>query len=172
MKTGRFSGTRMSRVLAVAVLGMAAMGIGAALSACLDKSPPAEVKTGAVAHGHHDHAAMLEAMKMPGAGPGFQRDMDAGMAQMMADMHAPGYSGNVDVDFLAMMVPHHQGAVDMARLVLLYGRDPATRMLAEEIIAGQTIEIQSMGRRLITLRQPGSAPAEMDFPVLGGTRGP
>jgi uncharacterized protein (DUF305 family) len=102
----------------------------------------------------------------------FQRDMNTGMERMMTDMHSPGYSGNVDVDFLAMMVPHHQGAVDMARLVLIHGRDPATRMLAEEIIAGQTIEIQSMQRRLVTLRQPNSVVAENEFPVLGGTRGP
>ncbi len=102
----------------------------------------------------------------------FQREMDTGMGRMMTDMHAPGYSGNVDVDFLAMMVPHHQGAVDMARLVLVYGRDPATRMLAEDIIAGQTIEIQSMQRRLIALQQPNAVVAENEFPALGGTRGP
>lgn len=107
-----------------------------------------------------------------GTGPDFQREMDKGMGRMMAGMHSPGYSGNADVDFLAMMVPHHQGAVDMARLVLVHGRDPATRMLAEEIIAGQTIEIQSMQRRLALLRQPGPAVAGDEFPVLGGTRGP
>lgn len=106
------------------------------------------------------------------AGQDFQRDMDAGMARMMADMHTGGYSGNADADFLAMMIPHHQGAVDMARLVLLHGRDPATRMLAEEIIAGQTIEIQSMQRRLSALRQPRPPATESDFPALGGTRGP
>ncbi len=52
-----------------------------------------------------------------------------------------------------MMIPHHAGAVDMARLVLQHGRDPVTRQLAEEIIAGQTVEIQSMQRRLHTLQQ-------------------
>jgi hypothetical protein len=102
----------------------------------------------------------------------FQRDMDAGMSRMMTDMHAPGYSGDVDVDFLAMMVPHHEGAVDMARLVLQHGRDPATRMLAEEIIAGQRIEIESMRRRLTALRGAAGASAESEFPALGGTRGP
>ena len=72
----------------------------------------------------------------------FERAMDAGMARMMQAMHASGYSGHADADFLAMMIPHHAGAVDMARLVLQHGRDPATRQLAEEIIAGQTIEIE------------------------------
>ena len=96
------------------------------------------------------------------------------MTQMMQAMHGPGYVGNADVDFLAMMIPHHAGAVDMARLVLQHGRDPATRQLAEEIIAGQTIEIESMTRRLAALRQrpvSGAAPA-VEFPSLGGTRGP
>lgn len=113
----------------------------------------------------HVHAAMAAA-----ATP-FQRDMNAGMARMMQDMHSPGYSGDADADFLAMMIPHHAGAVDMARLVLQHGHDPATRQLAEEIIATQTIEIESMTRRLAALRQPGvGRPAE--FPALGGTRGP
>ena len=167
MKTAHFSGGRTGRVLAIAVLGF-----GIALSACSDKSPSADVATTAVLSAHHDHAAMLQAAKGSGAGTAFQRDMDSGMAKMMTDMHSPGYSGNADVDFLAMMVPHHQGAVEMARLVLLHGRDPATRLLAEEIIAGQTIEIQSMQRRLISLRQPNPVVAENEFPVLGGTRGP
>ena len=73
------------------------------------------------------------------------------MARMMQDMHGPGYVGNADIDFLAMMIPHHAGAVDMARLVLQHGRDPATRQLADEIIAGQTTEIESMQRRLCLL---------------------
>lgn len=107
-----------------------------------------------------------------GVGSEFRRDMDEGMNRMMHDMHSLGYSGDVDVDFLAMMVPHHQGAVDMARLVLLHGRDPATRVLAEEIIATQTIEIQSMQRRLVALRQPDTVVADNTFPVLSGTRGP
>lgn len=101
----------------------------------------------------------------------FAGEMNAGMDRMMRDMHAPGYSGNPDIDFLAMMVPHHEGAVEMARLVLVHGRDPATRRLAEDIIAGQTVEIDAMRRRLALLR---GAPAahEAQFPELGGTRGP
>ncbi|MEP7367479.1 MAG: DUF305 domain-containing protein, partial [Acidobacteriota bacterium] len=78
----------------------------------------------------------------------FAKEMDAGMERMMNDMHAPGYTGNADIDFLAMMIPHHEGAVEMARLVLIHGRDPLTRQLAEEIIAGQVVEIQGMKRRL------------------------
>lgn len=102
----------------------------------------------------------------------FQRDMDESMARMMQAMHNPGYAGQADQDFLAMMIPHHAGAVDMARLVLQHGRDPVTRQLAEEIIAGQTVEIQSMQRRLHTLQQRTAKGAEAEFPSLGGTRGP
>ena len=105
-------------------------------------------------------------------GTRFQRDMDAGMARMMQDRHAAPPSGNVDADFLAMMIPHHAGAVDMARLVLQHGQDPATRQLAEDIIAGQTTEIDSMTRRLQMLRAGRVPPAAAEFPALGGTRGP
>ena len=105
-------------------------------------------------------------------GTRFQRDMDAGMARMMQDMHAAPPSGNVDADFLAMMIPHHAGAVDMARLVLQHGQDPATRQMAEDIIAGQTTEIERMTRRLQMLRAGRVPPAAAEFPALGGTRGP
>lgn len=100
----------------------------------------------------------------------FTREMDAGMSTMMKDMHTPGYTGNPDVDFLAMMIPHHQGAVEMARLVLVHGRDPATRRLAEDIIASQTVEIEGMKRRLETLRANRESSAA-EYPALGGTRG-
>lgn len=105
------------------------------------------------------------------AASAFAREMDAGMEKMMRDMHRPGYTANQDADFLAMMIPHHEGAVEMARLVLVHGRDPATRRLAEEIIAGQTAEIQAMQRRLAILRGDLRSPEE-EFPALGGTRGP
>ena len=122
-----------------------------------------------------DHSAH----RAPGVAPAgagkrsqFETDMDKGMARMMQDMHEPGYTGNPDHDFLAMMIPHHEGAVDMARLLLIHGRDPLVRQLAEEIIAGQTVEIQSMQRRLHTLQQRTAKGAEAEFPSLGGTRGP
>jgi uncharacterized protein (DUF305 family) len=103
-------------------------------------------------------------------GDRFVRDMDAGMARMMRDMHSPGYTGNADVDFLAMMIPHHEGAVEMARLVLVHGSDPLTRRLAEEIIASQTAEIAAMRERLTILRR-GDDPDPGGFPALQGTRG-
>ena len=100
----------------------------------------------------------------------FARQMDAAMKKMMDDMHTPGYTGNADVDFLTMMIPHHQGAVEMARLALIYGNDPLTRQLAEEIIASQTVEISAMSERLTILRR-GDDPNPAGFPALHGTRG-
>lgn len=102
----------------------------------------------------------------------FEREMADGMARMMRDMHAAPTTGDRDIDFLAMMIPHHQGAIDMARLVLLHGSDPLTRTLAEEIIAAQQSEIGAMRGRLAALHdgkpQDGRAQA---FPALSGTRG-
>jgi uncharacterized protein (DUF305 family) len=100
----------------------------------------------------------------------FAAEMGVGMQKMMTRMHAPGYTGNPDVDFLAMMIPHHEGAVEMARLVLVYGKDPLTRRLAEEIIASQTSEIAAMTERLAILRR-GDDPNPGGFPALHGTRG-
>ena len=107
-------------------------------------------------------------------GKAFERyaaEMNVGMARMMSDMHAPGYTGDADIDFIAMMIPHHQGAVDMARLVLQDGNDPVTRKLAEEIIASQTVEIAGMTRRLAQLRGGVKRTIPDGSPALGGTRG-
>ena len=65
------------------------------------------------------------------------------MNSMMGAMMVP-YSGNPDVDFIKGMVPHHQGAVDNARIVLQYGTDPDVRKFAEAVIAAQEAEIKWM----------------------------
>ena len=100
----------------------------------------------------------------------FQRGVDAAMERMALEMRAVVPSGSPDADFLALMAPHHAAAVEMARLVLVHGRDPPTRQIAEEIIATQQVEIEGMRRRLALLRgAPGGGSVE--FPALGGTRG-
>lgn len=68
---------------------------------------------------------------------------EAANAKMHAEMAIP-LTGNADVDFIAGMIPHHQGAVDMARIVLEHGSDPEVRKLAESIIASQEAEIAWM----------------------------
>jgi hypothetical protein len=67
----------------------------------------------------------------------------AAMNRMMADMTIKP-TGDVDSDFVAMMVPHHQGAVDMAKAELKYGHNAQLRQLAQEIVAAQQKEITVM----------------------------
>ena len=128
-----------------------------------------------VAGAEHSGMSMHDAPPVPEQyGKTFQRfagEMNIGMAKMMSAMHAPGYTGDPDIDFLAMMIPHQAGAVDMARLVLQHGTDPVTRKLAEEIIASQRVEIEGMQRRLNDLRCGGSRIDPGGYPALGGTRG-
>ncbi|MGH6981236.1 MAG: CopM family metallochaperone, partial [Stellaceae bacterium] len=64
--------------------------------------------------------------------------------KMNHDMDAAEMNGNADHDFVTMMIPHHQGAVDMAEVELKFGKDPAMRRLASDIIAAQKREIALM----------------------------
>lgn len=64
-----------------------------------------------------------------------------------AKMHnnmAMEMTGDADVDFMMSMIPHHQGAIDMANVLLKFGKDPVTRKLAEDIIKAQQSEIAMM----------------------------
>jgi uncharacterized protein (DUF305 family) len=72
---------------------------------------------------------------------------EAASATMHEDMMVE-YTGNPDVDFLKSMIPHHQGAIDMAKIVLQYGNDPEIKKLAEEIIKAQESEIAMMQEML------------------------
>ncbi len=73
----------------------------------------------------------------------FLSENDTAMNKMMADMTIKP-TGDVDRDFVAMMVPHHQGAIDMAQAVLRYGRNEQLRRLAQEIVVTQQQEIAAM----------------------------
>ena len=75
-------------------------------------------------------------------------ELNASMHKMHMAMSAIERSGDADVDFVRLMLPHHQGAIDMAKVQLLYGKDPQMRRLAQEIITDQQSEIELMQRWL------------------------
>jgi hypothetical protein len=75
-------------------------------------------------------------------------ELIASMDKMHMAMGAVVQSGNSDVDFVRLMLPHHQAAIDMAKAQLLYGKDPQMRRLAQEIITDQQLEIELMQRWL------------------------
>ena len=75
-------------------------------------------------------------------------ELIASMDKMHMAMGAVKRSGVSDVDFVRLMLPHHQAAIDMAKTQLLYGKDPQMRRLAQEIITDQQLEIELMQRWL------------------------
>ena len=75
-------------------------------------------------------------------------ELMANMDKMHMAMEAVVRSGNSDVDFVRLMLPHHQAAIDMAKTQLLYGKDPQMQRLAQEIITDQQLEIELMQRWL------------------------
>jgi hypothetical protein len=91
-------------------------------------------------------AGLIGAATPLAAGPEeapFLAENYAAMNKMMAEMKITP-SGDVDADFVAMMVPHHQGAIDMAKAELRYGRNEQLRRIAQEIIVTQQQEIAAM----------------------------
>lgn len=99
-------------------------------------------------------AAVAQEMKMDGSATGegapktspdsaYSEAFAASAARMMSNM-AVTSTGDADKDFVLMMVPHHQGAIDMARVELRYGKDPVLRKLSEDIIKAQEGEIDTM----------------------------
>ena len=111
---------------------------------------------------HAAHSA-TSTVPLPTAPTEFTASTDKTFDQLMGDamsvmhkgMHSAEYTGEPDRDFVTMMIPHHQGAIDMAKVVLLYGKDEQLKRLAQEIIADQQNEVQLM--QLWLAKHPGGA---------------
>jgi len=99
----------------------------------------------------------------------FLAENDAAMKKMMADMEIRP-SGDVDRDFVAMMVPHHQGAIDMAQAELRHGHNEQLRRIAQEIIVDQSQEIAAMRLALGQPIPPSMSPP--DQPPSAGEQVP
>ena len=107
----------------------------------------------------------------------FLAENEAAMSKMMSAMEAKP-TGDIDRDFVAMMAPHHQGAIDMAVLELRYGKSEQLRRIAQEIIVSQMQEIAAMklaiGEQVTASipapTQPGRTPAHDHMNMSAGTR--
>jgi len=97
--------------------------------------------------GHQHHGAAVSHAPAPfvaSSSKPFSGLMDDAMNVMDYGMTNAPMNGDPDHDFASMMIPHHQGAVDMAKAELLYGKNPILRRLAQEIIVTQESEITVM----------------------------
>lgn len=108
-------------------------------------------------HDHH-HGMHGEAHQMGEDHP-FMQDHQ----RMMDDMHSMELTGDADYDFVRGMIPHHQGAIDMAKTLLAEGTDPELLALAEEIIQAQKTETAEMEAWLAAYGdpQPGEHAADI-----------
>ena len=137
----------MTRTLAT--LASLALVATTVLHATAQTPAPAAPKAAACTPEH----AKMGHCKIDGATPAASGDTASTKAfkaandKMHAGMNIP-FTGNADVDFAKGMLPHHQGAVEMAKIVLQHGKDPALKKLARDIIKAQDKEITFMNRWL------------------------
>ncbi len=107
------------------------------------QTPPAQTMPMQGAPGQPEMTGGQGGMHGTVAAPADQAMMQS-MRKMQRDMMGKPLTGNADQDFVAMMIPHHQGAIDMARAELQYGKDPMLRRMARGIITAQQKEIREM----------------------------
>ena len=140
---------------------IAQAGIAIATLALMSTAPLAQDHSGHGGHAGHEaagytpdlpaiclaNAGDYEDMAMSGhdmGGDQAHQDLMEGMDAMNTDMMLGGTATDIDVAFMCSMLPHHRGAVTMAKAELAHGDDPVARALAEQIIASQEREIAEM----------------------------
>jgi hypothetical protein len=128
-------------------LGMAAFGVRVLIAFAM---PP-------LVFAHEAHPAQPPSVVLTADESAFLKENDAAMTKMM-DAMAAKPTGDIDRDFVAMMTPHHQGAIDMAVIELRYGKNEQLRRIAQEIIVDQMQEIAAM-KLAIGEPVPAASPA-------------
>ncbi len=113
---------------AICVQGAAGDAMGGAMG---------DMSMGDMSMGGADHMAMMELDKP-------HQDLMAGMAAMDADMKVGMSAADIDVAFVCSMIPHHRGAIAMAKAELAHGDDPWAKAMAEAVIAAQEKEVADM----------------------------
>jgi Domain of unknown function (DUF305) len=100
----------------------------------------------------------------------FLAENDAAMNKMMADMTVKP-TGDVNRDFVDMMIPHHQGAIDMAKALLAHGDNEMLRRIAQEIVITQQQEIVAMRLAIGKPAQPTASSSTATSPTTGSAPG-
>lgn len=140
----------MTRSISTALILLALAGTAVAQSSHQGHgtapAPGAAAPMGQMGMGTMSMESMQAMMKtmMPAPGDAAStKDFKSADMKMMHDMAVP-YTGNPDIDFRTKMIPHHQGAIDMAKVALAHAKDETTKALATQIIKDQEREIAEM----------------------------
>lgn len=140
------------------ISSIAAVLLGVVANLALADSDPAMPHMPGMKAAHTMHPAPQSQSFLVNNSKPFAELMGQAMSVMDGAMTQAPMNGDPDHDFASMMIPHHQGAVDMAKVELLYGKDPVLRRLAQEIIVTQDSEIQVMQSQIKKLRGADALP--------------